>query len=59
LKWRLCLHSSADPAISLTVGMGKTYRRVLVTEPWLPYGGFIHFHLLLVGIAAKGYVSDA
>jgi DNA-3-methyladenine glycosylase II len=30
-----------------------------VTEPWHPYAGLIYFHLLLAGLASKGYVSDA
>ncbi len=28
-----------------------------LVEPWHPYGGFVYFHLLLAGLAAKGYVK--
>jgi len=30
-----------------------------VTEPWHPYAGFVYFHLLLSGLAAKGHITDA
>lgn len=29
-----------------------------VTNPWYPYAGFVYFHLLLSGLAAKGHVTD-
>ena len=30
-----------------------------VLKPWSPYAGFIYFHFLLAGLAAKGHVTDA
>lgn len=30
----------------------------VLTREWSPYAGFIYFHLLLAGLAKKGYVSE-